>query len=392
MEQKLIKIEIPYLLTVVISALLLVIGHKIAVNGMINFQSYTQEVEKAKVQKIVDRIESDIDLHEEDFDDLGEFDDSMSMIPGQKIIFEAKVTSGPRKGQLILAEQTFSPLLMDKSKEVSKGDSILLVNNSIGWYFGGYVRTNKLLGMGFLFIFCLLLFGRKKGFNTVLSLGLTCTAIFAVFIPSILSGKNIYLMSILICVYTMIVTPLIVIGYNKKSLAAITGCTGGVMVSGIITLIMDKALYLTGITDEHSRYLINLPGGLELNLRAIIFAGIIIGAMGAVMDVAISISSSLWEIKEKAKSITFKELVASGITIGRDIMGTMADTLILAYIGSSLTVVLILSIFSGSVLGLFNSEMIAVEILQALAGSLGILFAMPLTAFFSSLIFLKEKN
>jgi uncharacterized membrane protein len=190
----------------------------------------------------------------------------------------------------------------------------------------------------------------------------------------------------------MITTPLIVMGYNKKSLAAILGCTGGVMIAGIIAIIMDKSLFLTGMVDEHSRYLVNLPGDLKLNLNAIIFAGIIIGAMGAVMDVSVSIASSLWEIKERARNITFKALFRSGINIGRDIMGTMADTLILAYIGSSLTVVILLSVFSGSLLDLFNSEMIAVEILQAIAGSFGILFAMPLTALFCSLIYLKNNN
>jgi uncharacterized membrane protein len=314
------------------------------------------------------------------------------MAPGERIIFEVKISSGPRKGQLILAEQSFGPFLMDKSKEVSKGDHVLLINNGINWFFGGYYRINRLLGLGIVFVFFIFLFGRKKGFNTVLSLGLICAAIFAVFIPSILSGKNIYLMAILVCLYNMITTPLIVMGYNKKSLAAIAGCTGGILIAGIIALVMDKVLYLTGIVDEHSRYLINLPGDLQLNLNAIIFAGIIIGAMGAVMDVAVSISSSLWEIKEKARNVTFRSLFRSGINIGRDIMGTMADTLILAYIGSSLTVVILLSVFSGSLMGLFNSEMIAVEILQAIAGSFGILFAMPLTAFFCSLIYLRNNK
>jgi len=231
--------------------------------------------------------------------------------------------------------------------------------------------------------------GRKKGVNTILSLGLTCAAIFTVFIPAILSGFNIYLMAILVCMYTTIVTLLIVIGFNKKSLASVAGCVSGILAAGIIAIIMDRVLNLTGIVDEHSRYLINMPGGVKLNLRALIFAGIIIGAMGAIMDVAISIASSLWEIKEKAELISFKSLFRSGINIGRDIMGSMANTLILAYIGSSLSVVLLLSVFSGSALNLFNSEMIAVEILQALAGSFGILSAMPLTAVFCSVLYLK---
>jgi uncharacterized membrane protein len=154
---------------------------------------------------------------------------------------------------------------------------------------------------------------------------------------------------------------------------------------------MDKVLFLSGIVDEHSRYIANLPVEIPINLKAIIFAGIIIGAMGAIMDVAMSISSSLWEVKEKAGSIDFKTLFRSGLTIGRDIMGSMANTLILAYIGTSLSVVLILSVYSSSFLSLFNTEMIVVEILQALAGSLGLLFALPLTAFFCSVFYLRKK-
>ncbi|MCL2210435.1 MAG: YibE/F family protein [Treponema sp.] len=379
-----IRISIPYLITIAAAVALLIIGHNTMTPGMINFQNTPNEVAKAKVERVIEKIEANYDF----LDDFDEEYETVPMTGGRKIIFEAKVLDGMRKGQTITAEQTFSPLLIDRSKEIEKGNKVILFHNEIGWFFGGYLRTNKLLGLGIIFIFCVLLFGGKKGFNTIVSLTFTCSAIFAVFIPAILSGKNIYIMSILVCVFTIIMVPLIVIGYNKKSLASILGCVAGVMVAGIIALVMDKLLFFTGITDEHSRYLVNLPGDIQLDLKAIIFAGIIIGAMGAVMDVSISISSSLWEIKEKAENIKFKELLKSGITIGRDIMGTMADTLILAYIGCSLTVVILLSIYSGSLFGLFNSEMIAVEILQALAGSFGILFAMPLTALFSAFIYL----
>ncbi|MCL2180386.1 MAG: YibE/F family protein [Treponema sp.] len=381
-----IKIKITYLLTIAVSVILLFIGHKFAVNGMIGFQGLSQQMDRAKVQKVVERVKPNYDF----IDGLDDYENITRMIPGDKIVFEAKIISGQRKGRVITAEQTFTAASIDRSKEVERGDNILLVNNDAGWFFAGYVRTNALLVLGALFVICLIIFGGSKGFNTILSLGFTCTAVFAVFVPSILSGKNIYLMSVIICVFVIIIVNFMVIGFNKKSLASIAGCTGGVIVAGIITVCMDKALYITGIIDEHSRYLINLPGDLHLNLNAVVFAGIIIGAMGAIMDVSISISSSLWEVKEKAGNITFKELLNSGFNIGRDIMGSMADTLILAYIGSSLTIVLLLSVFSTSLLGLFNSEMIAVEILQALAGSLGILFAMPLTALFCSAIYIKK--
>jgi len=377
-----IRIKISYLATVIACVLVLFIGSKTAVSGNLELMNYSQDIVKAKVIRIVDREKLNVNPDEPV---------PMSM-SGELVTFEARITGAERKGEIIIASQNLNSSFYGTQKEVTQNASVVLIHSNEEWHFNGYLRINRILVLGIIFALCVLILGRKNGFNTILSLGFTCTAIFAVFIPAILSGRNIYFMSISVCIFIMVMMPLIVIGYNKKSLAAILGCAGGVIIAGIIALVMDKSLFLTGIIDEHSRYLINLPGDIKLNLRAVVFAGIIIGAMGAVNDVAISISSSLWEIKDKAPGIKFSELFKSGLNIGRDIMGTMADTLILAYIGSSLSVVLLLSVFSGSFLGLFNSEMIAVEILQALAGSFGILFAMPLTALFSSLIFVKKNQ
>ena len=369
-----------YLLTVLAAVLFIVIGHNMAINNIFTLQHIPQEVVRARVQSTAERIPP-----------LDEYGDLIPML-GDRLIFEARVTSGALRGENVRAMQNLGGLAGVRTKEVSRGDSILLIWFNGEWHFNGYLRTNRLLGLGILFTLCLLFFGGKKGFNTILSLGFTCGAIFAVFIPSILSGANIYLMAFLVCAYTIAMTLLLVIGFNKKALCAALGCGGGIVVAGIITVIMDRVLLLTGIVDDYSLHLVNLPLETPLNLKAIIFAGIIIGAMGAVMDVAMSISSSLWELREKAPAIKFEALFRSGINIGRDIMGSMANTLILAYIGSSLSVVLLISVYSDSLFSLFNSEMITVEILAALAGSFGILFAMPLTALFCAMFYLRRQR
>jgi len=377
------RVKLTYLATVAIAILLLFMGHRIVARGLPIFQNDTQEVVRATVQRVVEMIEPD-----EVFDDDFEF---LLMLQGERLLFEAEVRRGPRRGEIIPAVQTFGGFVQDTFREVVEGDSILLISFGDEWFFNGFYRTNRLLGLGILFALCVLLFGGKKGFNTILSLGLTCAAVFAVFIPSILSGKNIYLMALLVCAYTTIVTLSIVIGFNKKSFAAAVGCMSGIAVTGLITIIMDRALFLTGILDEHSRFLMFLPIEGTLNLRAIVFAGIIIGAMGAIMDVAMSISSAMWEIKESAGRIKFDALLRSGMNIGRDIFGTMANTLILAYIGTSLSVILILLVYTDSLTSLLNMEMIVVEILQALTGSLGILFTIPLTSLVCSTVYLKDK-
>jgi len=380
------------LVAVAVSVLLLVIGHRVATHGTLAFQNEAQETVKATVTAVVgmDRPGG--------FDEIDDPpDDLFLMMQGEQLVFEAEIRSGPRKGEVVTATQSFSGLMYAASKEVAAGDSVLLLtsggdgsdNSKLGgeWFFNGHYRTGRLLWLGILLALGVLVFGRAKGFNTLLSIGITCAAVFAVFIPSILSGMNIYLMAILLCLYTTFATFLIVIGFNKKSLAAAIGCLGGIAATGIIVVVMDKVLFLTGMVDDHSRFLVNLPVNGIVNLRAIVFAGIIIGAMGAIMDVAMSISSPLWEIWESAPGIRFETLLKSGLNIGRDVFGTMANTLILAYIGASLSVILILIFYTDSLAGLMNMEMIVVEILQALAGSLGILLAMPLTSLCCAAIF-----
>ena len=374
------RINVPYFATVIIALLVVVFGHNIVVRDALIFQDVAHDVVRAEVVRIVER------------QDLGEdFDDFMNF-QGTIIVFEARITRGERRGAVVTATQSAGDFALGVLKEVEEGDTVLLVYNEFidEWFFDSYLRTNRLFALAIVFTLCLLLFGRKKGFNTLLSLALTCGAVFGVFIPAILAGKNIYVMSLLVCAYVITMTLLFVVGFNRKAFAAAVGCASGLAVTGIIAVIMDRALFLTGVVDEHSRFLINLQGGVALDLRAIIFAGIIIGAMGAIMDVALSISSSLWEIKEKARSLKFETLFHSGLTIGRDIMGSMANTLILAYIGTSLSVVLLLTVYSDSLFTLLNREMIVVEILQSLSGILGILFAMPLTAFFCAVFYLKK--
>jgi uncharacterized membrane protein len=105
-----------------------------------------------------------------------------------------------------------------------------------------------------------------------------------------------------------------------------------------------------------------------------------------------SIASALYEIKEKYAANTFKQIFSSGMTIGRDTIGTMSNTLVLAYIGSSLSIVLLLIAYNPSLLDLMNKEMVVVEILQAIIGSLGILLTVPLTSMASGFLFSKEKD
>ena len=330
--------------------------------------------------------------------DIENYDIGGEILVGKNINFDVKILNGEFKGEIVSVNQQINPYMAIQPPEIELNDKILIsqafsiseVEESNEWTMIEHVRTDAIMLLLLVFFVCLVIFGRMKGVLTMVSLILTCLSIFLVFIPSILGGHNIFFWALQICVFIIIMTLLIVNGWNMKSLSAAIGCVGGVFVAGILTVIMDKFLTLTGMIDDESVFLHLLNPDNPIDLKAIIFASIIIGAVGAIMDVAISIASSLNEIKAQNENISFGELFSSGITIGRDIMGTMTNTLILAYIGSSLSMVLLLVSNTPSLTYLVNTEMIIVEILQALVGSLGILLTLPLTSLVSAFLYTKK--
>jgi len=376
METKKRTLNVTIYLAIIFFALIfLFFGNRFASQGMVieynDDEFLTVEV---KVLKILDITEEAL----------------TEWLSSTTVTFEAVITKGSGKNEVVTATQILADSFGINPNEVAEGDKVILILNEGEWNFVDHVKIDKIFILGSIFIILLLLFGRSKGFNAILSLGFTCAAIFAVFIPSILSGKNIYVSSIIVCVYSIAVTLFLLNGVNKKSLAAVAGCFGGVIAAGLLTLIMNRALGLTGWINSESIHLANLPTENPIDLKAIIFAGIIIGAVGAIMDVAVSISSALWELKAQAPKLSFSGILKSGVNIGKDIMGSMTNTLVLAYIGSSLTIILLLVVYSTSFTELLNREMVIVELLQSLVGSLGILLTMPLTALVCAVLFAKK--
>ncbi len=376
---------------VVISLILIIIGNKIVTKDLNILHADDAYAEKAKITSIENTETNSYSLS----DDVEYQDD--------RLYFKAKILTGEFKGQEVLAAQTSDNYTLDPDQPLSPGDKVILYNygakeGEADWVFGGFYRLDGMLRLGLLFCAALLFFGHLKGLNTLISLAFTCMSVFMVFVPSVLAGYNVYAMTCLTCVYVIIMTLLITSGATEKALTTILGCTFGVAVAAILELFLEHVLRLTGIIDEHSIYLGYLDSGVVIDLKSLIFGMIVIGAMGAVMDVAMDISSALHELHYRAPDLTFRELYQSGITIGRDVMGTMANTLVLAYIGSSLCTILLLITYSSSLRELLNRENIIVELMQAVIGSSAILLTMPLTSAICSFLytnksFLKfEKN
>ncbi len=362
-----------YALTIILSVAYIYFGRQIALQGYPEWEDPAEEPMTVRVTEIVS--------------------DSVSNNE-RVIVFNAEVLNGELEGDTITSDQTIYANYYPQQEPVSVGDKVLVFANTytegMDWSMLEYFRSDSILILGIVFAAIILIFGRFKGVNTLISLAFTVLAVFAVFVPSVLSGQNIYLWSIITCIYTIVMTMLLINGADKKSFAAGMGCFLGVAIAGILTVIMDKVLLLTGMLNEDTLYLQMVQTQSPIDLKGIIFAAIIIGAMGAIMDVAMDISSSLNELRTNIPDISSARLIKSGFNIGRDVMGTMANTLVLAYIGSSLSTTLLLVAYNVTFVELMNMELIVVELLQALVGSIGMLMAIPMTSFICAAIYPKR--
>ncbi len=372
------KQSVYQIVAVIVSAVIIFLGYFYIVgNGTIFKGTMEGETIKCKVIRVTD-------VKTENVSGENEF---------VTVSFKAQALNTSLRGKTIDVVQEIDKTYVFCPKEVEQGDKVLVESyaqdGEMQYYFGDYVRITPLIWL--LVIFCILIvvFSRMQGVKTVVSLGYTCLSVFVVLIPAILNGHNIYFWSIAVCIFITVMTLSIISGFNVKSLCSGIGCVCGVLCAGLIVLITDKFLNMTGMIEEESIYLVQLYPENPINLKAIIFAMIIVGAVGAVMDVSMSISSSLYELRIKSPDISPKELMKSGFTIGRDMMGTMANTLVLAYIGSSLTSVLLLVSYNANIEQVINKELIVAEVLQALAGSMGMLLTLPLTSAVCAVIYYK---
>lgn len=250
-----------------------------------------------------------------------------------------------------------------------------------------FVRDNYLFVLMVIFVALLILIGGIKGLKSVVTLLITGFVVTYIMLPLILKGYSPLIVSVLSTIFIAFITFIIVAGINSKSMAALIGTAGGVIVAGILAYIVGSLVKLTGLSSEEAGMLIHIPQSVEFDFRSLLFAGIMIGTLGAVMDVAMSISSSMYELRMMSPDIDYKSLVKSGLNIGKDIMGTMSNTLILAYTGSSIPLLLIFMSYDTSLLKILNLDLIATEVVRALVGSIGLVIAIPLTAFSAGLIF-----
>ncbi len=303
------------------------------------------------------------------------------------------VKDGRFAGQKLTVETGFyDPLTSQKFKT---GDKIVLAlstdmeGNNI-FYIADYVRRPKLILLAIIFVLLVLVVGGIKGFSSLIGLVLSFLVVGFLILPPINQGKDPVLVSIAVSV---LMVPLLFYsahGFSRKTTIAAASTVIALVITGVLAQIFVKGTNISGLSSEEAGFLSISHQGL-INPQGLVLAGIIIGALGVLDDVTISQSAIVEKLKKVNPKIKSKKLFQESLSIGRDHIASMVNTLVLVYTGASLPL-LLLFINSNQRLSLVvNYEIIAEEVVRILVGSIGLVAAVPITTFLA-VLFIKNKS
>lgn len=308
----------------------------------------------------------------------------------------AEVTTGQYKGETLIVENYVG--VHSDYEPVKVGQSVVLhisteadgSHRATVYEYDREIWVYVIIG---IFILVTIFVGGKTGAKSILGLALTVVVLLCVFLPLLAKGWAPIPTAFLLCSLIAIVCFVILDGCSKKILCACMGTIAGMALAMLFGILAQKLLHIDGYQAEYAEALKNENSiSVHFKIRGLIVAGVIISSLGAVMDVAMSIASALHELKSVNPQMKMKQLWKSGMNIGRDMVGTMTNTLILAILGSSL--LMILSIYS---MGLphnqfMSSSFLGIEVISSVASAVGVILAVPLTTFACSWIFGNQKE
>jgi uncharacterized membrane protein len=301
------------------------------------------------------------------------------------------VLSGKYRGRTVNIENqlTSNPIY---DINIKKGNRVVLeideIPNGVEFNIADLERVPVLLILAGSFLALLLIIGGMQGLRSIISIVATGMLVFLVLVPAVLNNVPVIPATIAVAFLATFITMFTVAGINKKSLSAALGTIISVLISGVVSSLVIKYAPLNGFNTQESAIL--WAGRPDIDFTGLLTAGVIIASLGAVMDVGMSIASSIYELKSVNPTLKIKDLFRSGLNVGKDIMGTMSNTLILAYLGGGFSLVLLAS--NSPLVKLINLNSISAEITSAIAGSIGIIFCVPITAVIAAYLIGKENN
>lgn len=298
-----------------------------------------------------------------------------------------ELLTGPHKGEIAGVTNYLSAFY---NVYVQAGDKISVSVNtaaegqySVSVY--NYSRDLWIWVFAAVFALVLAVVGGRQGLKAIVSLAVTVFCVIFLLVPLLVQrGWPPIPTTLAVIAYTIFVSFVILGGIQTKTMVAALGSFGGVLLAGLLAWGACRVVHISGMNMDEAESLLLTAVDNGLKIKGLLICGILIAAEGAVMDIAMSISSAVCELHAVNPKLTSRELFRSGMNIGRDAMGTMANTLVLAFAGTSLNMMIFIYAYDVSYIQLLNTDFVAIEVIRSLAGSIGIVLTVPLVAFISS--------
>ena len=311
---------------------------------------------------------------------------------GQQTVV-VRMTSGEKKGEELTTTSSAGYLFGAASTvgmrvvvmQSIAGDSVITSVYSMD-------RKEVIIGFAVLYLGTLCVIGGKKGIRGALGLVFTFVAIIYVYLPLVYQGQSPFMSAVFICAVTAAVTLYLIGGAGKKTVCATAGTLAGVVIAGGAAAIFSRLSGITGWNVSDIESLLTLWQTNNIQVGGLLFSGLLISSLGAVMDVAMSISSSMQELCSQNPEISRLELMRAGMRVGRDMMGTDSNTLILAFAGTSLSMLVLDYAYELPYLQIINSNNIGIAVMQGLSGSFGVVLTVPATVLMAAYIYKGENG
>jgi len=279
---------------------------------------------------------------------------------------------------------------------LKQGDTILVTVGSrpdgvLTVYFVDFIRVNSILWLTAVFAATILVISRWKGLRSLLSLVFSLMIIIGYIIPHILAGDDPLRVSISGSVVLLGLTLYVTYGWNLKTHAAVLSMIIVLLITGVLAGLFVFITRLTGSGDENALFLLQMLN-TQINLRGLLLGGMIIGALGVLDDLVTTQASAVFELHLANETFGFRQLFQSAMRIGQDHVAATVNTLVLAYAGASLPMLLMFTLGRGNYGTLVNFEFVAEEIVRTLVGSLGLIAAVPLTTAIAILFALRADS
>ncbi len=301
---------------------------------------------------------------------------------------EIKLLSGPNEGQIINAETDFP--------EIGKGDKVFLnhlrdVGGIDRYVITNIDRTNQVYFLLILFCAVIIVFGGLQGIRSLLALGGGLAAILYLLLPAILNGHNPLMVSVLVASTILFLAIFFTHGFHRESFVAYIGTMIAVLITSLLALYAVDSTNLSGFAEDTS-VMLNFKTGGTLDFSGLLLGAIIIGILGMLNDIAMTQAAVVSELYDSNKKISRVEVYKRAMRVGREHVGALVNTLVLAYTGTALPLLLLISNRNLSFNMIINMEVFATEIVRTIVGSIGLVLTVPIVTFLASVYLKDYKN